>query len=334
MLAVSRFPTPSLPRLLFLALGFSLFCYLLIHLGPSQILQLLLSIGWGFLLVLAIYPFYEFSRAAALGKCIGGEGCSYADLIKIRLAGAAVEHLTFTGPFLAEPAKALLLRNRGLSAPRAFAATVAEYLAYSFSSAIMAVAGLLYIMEKFRLSPPVTLAARIIVGFAALYIAASAAAILGRIYLLGSILNSFAKLPFIGQRIRAGQTALRATEDGLFSILRVPRRLLSILALDFLAQAFLVLELFVLLRSASRPFSASAPFLIESATKFINLGFFFVPGQMGAAEGVYAVVFHAMGLAASVGFSVALARRLRNLLFSGAGLGFLTVLRRRSLRAG
>lgn len=323
-----------MPRLVFLAVGASLFCYLLVRLGPSQILQLLLRIGWGFLLILAIYPFYELSRAAALRKCIGGEGWPYGDLIRIRLAGAAVEYLTFTGPFLAEPAKALLLRNRGLAVPRAFAATVAEYLSYSFSSAIMAVAGLIYMMEQFNLSRPVVLAARIVVGFSALYITVSAVAIIGRIYLLGSIINGLARLPVIGKRIRVDQTALRATEDGLFSILRAPRRLLSILSLDFLAQGFLVLELFVLLQSMSQPFSPSRPLLIESATKFINLGFFFIPGQMGAAEGVYAVVFSAMGLPASAGFSVALARRLRNLLVSGLGLAFLSVLRRRSLRAG
>jgi len=51
---------------------------------------------------------------------------------------------------------------------------------------------------------------------------------------------------------------------------------------------------------------------------------------MGAAEGVYAAVFHALGLPASAGFSVAFARRLRNLLVSGAGLAFLNALRRRS----
>ena len=60
--------------------------------------------------------------------------------------------------------------------------------------------------------------------------------------------------------------------------------------------------------------------MIEGATKFIGLAFFFIPGQIGAAEGVYALVFKAVGLSASAGFALALARRLRNLLFSAIGL--------------
>jgi len=315
-----------------LALGCLLFGYLLIRLGPSQILRLLLRIGWRFLLVLAIYPFFEMARALALKLCMGYEGLPYGDLIRVRVAGAAVEYLTFTGPFLAEPAKALLMRNRGLPTARAFAATISEYLMYCFSSAAMAIAGLTYLLDRFELSAPVSVAAYIVLCFAALFLGASAVAIAGRIYLIGAIVKRLRKWPGVGRHIRVDPVALRDTEDAIFAVLRArPWRFVAILLLEFLAQGFLVLELFVLLRSTGQPFSASRPFLIESVTKFINLGFFFIPAQMGAAEGVYAAVFEALGLPASAGFSVALARRLRNLLVSGAGLAFLSMLRRRGV---
>ena len=58
--------------------------------------------------------------------------------------------------------------------------------------------------------------------------------------------------------------------------------------------------------------------MIESAAKFINLGFFFIPGQIGAAEGTYAWVAQAIGYSAASGFAIALARRLRTLLVAGA----------------
>jgi hypothetical protein len=314
----------------FLAVGCSLFAYLLVRLGPSQILQLLLRIGWRFLLVLAIYPFFELARAAALKKCIGGEGWPYRDLLRVRVAGEAVEYLTFTGPFLAEPTKALLLRNRGLPPERAFAATISEYLMYSFTSAAMAIGGTIYLLHNFELSAPVTLVAYIVLSFAALLVAVPAVAIAARIYLIGSIVNALRKAPRIGKHVQVDQATLRATEDGIFSILRTrPLRFVTVLLLEFLAHGCLVLELFVLLRSVGQPVSLVAPVVIESVTKFINLGFFFIPAQMGAAEGVYAAVFHALGLPASAGFSVAFARRLRNLLVSAAGLAFLNALRRR-----
>ena len=94
----------------------------------------------------------------------------------------------------------------------------------------------------------------------------------------------------------------------------------TIVAVELAAQALLVLELFVLLKTTGKPFSILHPFLIEAATKFIGLAFFFIPGQVGASEGAYAFIFKTVGLPASAGFALAVARRLRSLLVAGAGL--------------
>ena len=319
-------------RALFFAIGCGLFAYLLIRLGPGEILSLLLRIGWGFLLIIVIYTGYNLVRANALAKCIAiEERSSYWDLIEIRLMGEAVQYLTFTGPFLAEPAKALLLRNRGLRTTHAFAATISEYLIYTFTSAAMAVVGLIYLVHNFELSRSVAIAARIAIYIAGIFLTAAVVAIVGRIYLIGSIVNGVGKLPGIGSRLRVDETGLLETENLLFEVLRArPWQFLSIVATEFVAQALLVLELFVLLRATGEPFPLSRPFLIESATKFISMGFFFIPGQVGASEALYALISKAVGLTASVGFSLALARRLRSLLVAGAGV---IVLARCSRRA-
>jgi len=99
-----------------------------------------------------------------------------------------------------------------------------------------------------------------------------------------------------------------------------PLRFLSILAIEFAAQALLVLELFLLLRTTGKPFSVLDPLLIEAATKFVGMAFFFIPGQVGAAEGTYALIFKTVCLSASAGFALALARRLRSILVDGVGL--------------
>ena len=88
------------------------------------------------------------------------------------------------------------------------------------------------------------------------------------------------------------------------------------------AQLLLVAELFVLLRAVGEPFLAIHPFLIEAVTKFIGIAFFFIPAQIGASEGVYAVAFGQVGLSAAAGFTLAFVRRLRSLLVAAAGLGF------------
>jgi hypothetical protein len=60
--------------------------------------------------------------------------------------------------------------------------------------------------------------------------------------------------------------------------------------------------------------------LIEGATKFVGLAFFFIPGQLGAAEGVHAIVFELVGLPAAAGFTAPFVRRLRMAAVSGIGL--------------
>jgi uncharacterized membrane protein YbhN (UPF0104 family) len=139
--------------------------------------------------------------------------------------------------------------------------------------------------------------------------------------LIGVIVKGASTLPLIGKYVRLKGNDVRDTEDLLFVILRDrPLRFLLILAVEFVAQALLVLELFVLLRTTGKPFTILHPFLIEAATKFVGLAFFFIPGQVGAAEGAYAFIFKTVGISASAGFALALARRLRSLLVAGVGL--------------
>jgi Lysylphosphatidylglycerol synthase TM region len=317
-------------RAVFLAAGCTLFAFLLIRLGPDRILDLLLEIGWWFLAILAIYFCFELVRALALRTCIVYGHLSYLDLLRIRIAGEAVELLTFTGPMLAEPTKGFLLRDRGLPWPNAFAATFCEYLSYSVSCALMAIAGLIYLVHVYRMAPAVSIAAHIVLYCAAGFLVVTAIAIACRIYLIGAVADRIRTLPVLGRRIRLNPQSLRAIEDQMFVVLRGgSRRLVSILLLEFVANGCLVLELFVLLHGIGESFRAVDPFVIESATKFINFGFFFIPGQLGAAEGIYAILFTTIGLPGSAGFSLALARRLRNVVVSAAGLIFLSVLKRR-----
>jgi uncharacterized membrane protein YbhN (UPF0104 family) len=309
-------------RAALLVLGCALFVYLLVQLGAAQIYSLLLGVGWYFGLIAAIYAGHQLVRAIAYWKCVtANQRSSYWDIVRIRVSGEAIQFLTSTGPFLAEPAKVWLLRRRGLSTKHAVAATVSEYLIYTVSSAAFAIAGLSYLLINFELSRAASVTAKIVVYAMSAFLLAAICAIIFRIYLIGVIVKGASTLPLIGKYVRLKGNDVRDTEDLLFVILRDrPLRFLLILAVEFVAQALLVLELFVLLRTTGKPFTILHPFLIEAATKFVGLAFFFIPGQVGAAEGAYAFIFKTVGISASAGFALALARRLRSLLVAGVGL--------------
>jgi len=316
-------------RAALLGFGCALFTYLLVRLGVAQITSLLLGIGWYFGLIAAMYAGHQLIRAFAYWKCVAASGrSSYWEIVRIRLSGEAIQFLTSTGPFLAEPSKVWLLQKQGLNIKHAVAATVLEYLIYILTSAALAIAGLTYLLTNFELSRPASVAAEVLICIMGTFLLAALCAIIFRIYLIGAIIKGASWLPWIGKHVRFKENDVRDTEDLLFVVLRDrPLRFLLIVAIEFAAQALLVLELFVLLKTTGKPFSILYPFLIEAATKFIGLAFFFIPGQVGASEGTYAFIFKTVGLPASAGFALAVARRLRSLLVAGAGLALAPVWR-------
>jgi uncharacterized membrane protein YbhN (UPF0104 family) len=60
-------------------------------------------------------------------------------------------------------------------------------------------------------------------------------------------------------------------------------------------------------------------FIVEGTVKCIGAIFFFVPGQLGVSEGIYAVLLPAVGLPAAAGVTMALVRRARALVVGTIG---------------
>src|SRR5207244_10663143 len=109
---------------------------------------MLTRVGWNFPAAAAIYAAHLGIRAAALWRSVLGGPVSYGDVLRIRLSGDALETLTFTGPFLAEPAKGWLLTHRGLATADAFASVATEYLLYTVVSAWLATIALALLLAR------------------------------------------------------------------------------------------------------------------------------------------------------------------------------------------
>lgn len=318
-------------RRLFLLVGVALLVYLVIDLGPREIFALLAEIGWGFAGIAALYALHQLLRARALCLAIASPGAvALRDAFLIRLSGEAVQFLTSTGPFLSEPSKAMLLGRHGLTKTEGFAATIAEYLSYMFVSAAMLAGAALYLTTSVDLTPGMDTAARVLLYSSAGFLLVSAVAITRRIYLIGGIVQRLGRLPAVGRRLRVEGDAVRRMEDLLLGVLRErPGRFARILLLEVAAHALLVVELWWILWMTGVASGAGTALVLESANKFTGFAFFFIPGQVGAAEGVNVVLFQALGLASVAGLSVALARRIRSALTAAAGLGAVTLMTRR-----
>jgi hypothetical protein len=318
-------------RLLLLVGGAGLLIVLLWSLGPADILDALSRIGWYFVPVLLVGAAHHATRALALYACVlRPRSVGYGDALAIRLSGEAIQSLTFTGPVLAEPTKAWLLETRGLTLMEGFAATITEYLIYVFVTAAMSIVGLLYLISRF--APPFTIRnlVVVIVSLCVAFLVASAVAIARRFYLIGTIIAGLARIGVLRGRLTPDMAWINRMEDVLLIVLRdSPGRFAIIALLEIAAQAFLVFELQILLRTLDVRTSPWSALVIESSVKFFEFAFLFVPLQLGVSEGAYSLIFAVMNLPRASGFAVAFLRRSRTVIIAAVGLGMLAFMTRR-----
>jgi hypothetical protein len=288
--------------------------------GAGVIVDLLRRVGWGFAVVSLVYVAHVAVRALALWRTLPSGLLPYGEALRVRLASESIETLTFTGPFLAEPAKAWLLTQRGLSGPEAFGGVAIEYLLYTLVAAWMATVALGVLLVRGVLPAALRVpTAGVIAVMIAFTIASVAAAATG----VGLLVPMVRAVGTVVGRTRADDLASRIdpTERVLITFMHArPRRLIEVLAIEAAGHALLASEIWIVMRTLGYVVSSLDPFIVEGAVKFISVVFFFVPGQVGASESVYTLLFAAIGLPGAAGLTMALVRRVRGLIVAGIGL--------------
>ena len=313
-------------RLLPLALGAALLTFVIRQLGVHQIGVMLARLRWTFLPVLAIYAAHQTARAAALCFCVTRRhALRFRDALWIRLAGEAVEFLTFTGPLLSEPTKGWLLQQRGHDRATGLACTLTEYFSSTVVASMTAVVGTAYVLAALRPIGPVRGVAIGVLISMSVFAALAVLAVAMRRPLIGPLVRAFMRRP-TPNLDTIEETLMQTAHDA-------PRRLLVILSLELVAQACLGFELRTLLCGLGLPCAFVGSALMEGTMKFMNAGAFFIPAQVGVAEGSYALIFGLFGLPAAAGAAIGLARHLRSLATALAGLVVLVALRCKSRRA-
>jgi len=294
-----------------LAAGLAVLVVLVRQVGVGAVADLLRRTGPAVVIVSGLYLAHIAVRAAALWRSIGT--LRYTDVLRVRLSGEAIEMLTFTGPFLAEPAKGWLLTRQGLSGAEAFGGVALEYLVYTLTSAWMAAAALSLLLARGTLPQGLQ---HPVVGI----VAAMAVFTLGFVVAAATGVGLIAPAArAIGARSAAAR--LEPVERVMVTVMhREPRRLLQVIAIELAGQLLLAAEVLVTVRALAFAFSALDALVVEGSVKFISIAFFFVPGQLGASESVYTLLFRTLGLPGAVGLTMALVRRVRAMIVAAIAL--------------
>jgi hypothetical protein len=93
--------------------GLVLLVVVIYKIGYQSIVESVSNVGWGFLAILGLNILRHFMRAASMYLALdpGVRTFKYRNAVAARFGGEAVTFFTFTGPFLGDATKAVLLKK-------------------------------------------------------------------------------------------------------------------------------------------------------------------------------------------------------------------------------
>jgi uncharacterized membrane protein YbhN (UPF0104 family) len=300
----------------------ALFVYVLQRSGPETVLDKIRLLGWGFAFLILLSGARQLLRTVAWSYCVQTQGRRPAplDLFGPRLVGEALDDMTPVGPLLGQTAK-LAAVSRLIPGQAGTSSIVIENLVYTLAAVLFMLSGLL--MGLLRLAPPHGF--RWIGGELVICCLGSIAVacwiISRRILLLGRTLDYLKRVGLGGAFLERHHHYLRAVEHAIYDFFLTRRGMfLAVLAIEIATNFTGVAEAYLILKVTASHASLFAAYLVESASRAVQLTFSFVPFGLGIQEGAAAATLQAFGYAASEGVSLAIIRRLRTAFWAALGL--------------
>ena len=243
---------------------------------------------------------------------------AFTRLFRVRLAADAIGFFTVRG-IAGEPLKVLLFYERVV--PEITTAAVAlERLAFAVMGTTMA--GIISLVAIQRLTMPggweLIFA---LVAMAAVGMLATLALVLRRRseYYLEALVNVLDRLT--DRRLERHRVVrfVLDVEHVLLDLLRGDRRRLMILTiLPIVCYLLMASEVWLVFWAIEQPISITESLTVETFSRLASIASAMVPGNIGTLEASNVAVVNALGLAG--GGSLALARRIRALLWAALGL--------------
>jgi hypothetical protein len=266
---------------------------------PSAIWQLLRTWGWAI-------SFPDDARP------------TFGRLFRVRVAADAISFFTVRG-VAGEPLKVLLLMDR--CAARVTTASVAlERLAFAIMSIV--IAGLISFFAVTRLELPpwwstlfgaIIIVALLMVPFLGFIARRRSGDYLGR------AVSAFDRLTGRGLGARRVVKFILDVEDILLDLLRGdPHRLVTLMWLPVVCYAVMATEVWIVFWAIGQPIGLVEGLTIETFARVGSVAAAAIPANVGALEASNAAVVTMLGLTG--GGSLALARRVRALLWAAVGL--------------
>ena len=269
--------------------------------GIDQLADQLTRVGSLLPLVLALAAVRFLCQAAGWRLAIPqAERPSMADAFNAVVAGEGAGYFAF-GPVSREPVKAALVSHR--TSPRvALAAAVTERFTYTTAAAVLTIAGLAVLAVRAGVGVWI-IAAGVLIAFIAIVVMRR-----------GPSANPESQIP---------NPKSKTSRDLGFGIwvLGFSPELVTLAAVQELVN---LVEAYVVLAWLGASPTMATVVALEGGSRALNAAGQFIPGKLGVSEAASTMLAAGLHLGSAQGLTLALARRVRSVVWGAAGLAFLT----------
>jgi putative membrane protein len=309
-------------KIIFILMGVGLFAWALYIVDVAEVGNLLVKMGFGFVIVLAIYGVVTWVDAIAWQYGFKPEetkAFKLWQLWRIRQIGEAFNTITPFGTVGGEPVKAQLLKEKhGLSFKQGLASQVVGRTTFLMALIFFLVPGtVLVFMSDFVSDGFKQISLWGLIIFSTMII----------LFFLFQVTGGLGKLTVWGARLfpKLESTSIIKQLSVLDSFMseyyrnHLMRFVISV-GYAFIGWLVGLGEMYVTLYFLGHEISFFDLWIIEALSQLVRVGSFFIPLSIGAQEGGLILIFSSMGMTADMGLAVSFVRRIKELVWVGMGL--------------
>lgn len=309
-------------KIVYALAGAALFAALLVAFDAKAAAALVWQVGALGVLGLSAAYFLAFTADNALWLVCLPEARPAARwfwrLTRVRLVGEAYNLVMPAGGFGGEPVKAVLLKNRYGVGYRSSSASIVLVRLINTVGQLVFVAVAFVLMAALAILPAWQQASAW-AGFAVLA-AMTAAFVLLPVLRLASRLARWLERKGWGRGIAKGLAEVEAVETLVGGFAARDRRRYALATLIGIAHWTLgVGEMWLALHLLGHPVSLPEAMVIEAVLQLARTVSFFVPANLGTQDGAVAITVAALTGSPAAGLGAALLRRVREVIYTGAG---------------
>jgi len=312
-------------RALFLIAGLSIIAWLVSQAGVQNVWQQVQNLGWLFPLILlpflAVFFFDTMGWAQAFAPGRLRKRVGPGLLFCIRLAGESINNITPTAYLGGEPIKALILKRYGIPTAEGLTSVVLAKTTLALSQILFMFIGAVLLVIRLRDTGVVLACLLGAIPLAGLFIYFIVS--WQRRGLFKPLLKIARKLGVGVHRLEALEGRFEKVDEGIRAFYREhPGRFAGSFLFHFFGWLVGVFEVAVILKLIGFECTWMDVFIIESLAQLAKgIGSLLpLPGSLGVQEGGGVYIFHILKLDMSVGLTLMILKRVRELVFAALGL--------------